>query len=398
MQNASTTRVSSRGLAGKSVLVAVAVLMAVAIPLAMMPRASADQWDDQISALQQQANQYQSQANQMRQQANTLANKLNDLRAQKASVEAEIQVSQAQYNKLVEQIQQTEQKIKDNQDALGATIADLYVDDTISPLEMLASSKNIGDYVDKQTYRTSVQDQLTQTIATIKELKTKLENDKKAVQEVINKQTAQRNTLAALESEQQRLLDETRGQEAAYQQMVANAQSQMAAAQAQQRAYYQSLLRSSPNGGASGVVGSFQYANWSGNMGCAGAYPYCQPQDSVVDEWALYNRECVSYVAWALQYRFGKYVAPFNGRGNAYEWPSSAPAYSGAYRVYSPQPGDAVILPADGSFAPIGHAMIVESVSGGWMRVSQYNFYGTGEYSTMDIKNSGVVLLRFPNR
>lgn len=398
MQNTSTTRVLSRGLAGKSVLIAAAVLMLAAAPLAMMGRAHADQWDDQISALQQQANQYQAQANQLQQQANTLENKLNDLRAQKAAVEAEIQASQAQFDKLTDQIKQTEQKIAENQDALGATIADLYVDDTISPLEMLASSKNIGDYVDKQTYRSSVQDQLTETIATIKELKTKLENDKKAVQEVLNKQTAQRNTLAAIESEQQRLLDETKGQEAAYQQLVANAQSQMAAARSQQQAYYRALLARSSDGGASGVVGSFQYTNWSGNMGCGGGYPYCGAQDSYADPWALYNRECVSYVAWALSARFGKYVAPFNGQGNAYQWPSSAPAYSGAYRVSSPQPGDAVILPADPNFAPVGHAMIVESVSGGWMHVSQFNMYGTGEFSTMDIRNSGVIILRFPNR
>jgi surface antigen len=106
----------------------------------------------------------------------------------------------------------------------------------------------------------------------------------------------------------------------------------------------------------------------------------------------------VSYVAWALEQRFGKYVANFNGQGNAMDWPSSAPRFSGAYRVYSPQPGDAVILPASGNFAPIGHAMIVESVSGNTMHVSQFNFYGTGEYSTMDVQNSGVVLLRFQNR
>lgn len=397
MKTTSTTRVSIRGLAAKSVLIAAAVLMVLGTPLAMMPRAKADQWDDQINALQQQANQYQAQANDMRQQADTLENKLNDITAQKNTVQAQLDVSQAQYDQLVEQIKQTQQKIQENQDALGTTIADLYVDDTISPLEMLASSKNIGDYVDKQTYRSSVQDQLTQTITTIKDLKAKLESDQKAVQDVINKQTAQRNTLAALATQQQQLLDETRGQEAAYQQMVANTRSQMQSAAAQQRAYYQSLLRSS-GGGSAGVVGSFQYTNWSGNMGCSGGYAYCGAQDSYADPFGLYNRECVSYVAWALYYRFGKYVAPFSGQGNAYQWPSSAPAYSGAYRVSSPQPGDAVILPADPNFAPVGHAMVVESVSGNWMHVSQYNMYGTGEFSTMDIANSGVIILRFPNR
>src|SRR3989344_3778416 len=118
----------------------------------------------------------------------------------------------------------------------------------------------------------------------------------------------------------------------------------------------------------------------------------------MVDPWNLYNRECVSYVAWALEKRFNKKVNPFRGDGNATDWPVSAVTWSGAMRVYSPQRGDVVVLPASGSFAPIGHVMIVESVSGNTMFVNQYNFYGTGQYSPMNVQNSGVVLLRFQNR
>jgi peptidoglycan DL-endopeptidase CwlO len=394
MKHRSTTPVS-KGLVTRSALVAAAVLMAVAAPLSLAPKVFADPYDDQINALQRQANLFQAQANEYHKKADTLANKLQEITTQKSAVQTQVDLSQAQFDKLQQQIADTTQKIKENQKALGTTIADLYVDDKISPLEMLASSKNIGDYVDKQTYRSSVRDALTQTIDKIKKLKTKLEADKQATKEVLDKQTVQRNALAALEAEQQRILNQTRGEEAAYQQQAASARVQLESVAERQRAYYESLLRS--GGGNAGVVGSFQYANWSGNQGCGGdGYRFCGPQDSYADDWNLYNRECVSYVAWALAERFGRDVQPFHGDGNAEDWPGSAPRWSRAVRVYSPQPGDAVILPASGSFAPIGHAMIVESVNGEWMHVSQYNFYGTGQYSTMDIKNSGVVLLRFP--
>lgn len=398
MKRLSTTLVS-KGLATKSTLVACAVLMAVAGPLSMMPKANADQYDDQINALQQQANQYQAAANEKQKQADTLANKLQDLANQKASVQTQIDLSQAQYNKLQDQIKQTEQKISDNKDALGSTIADLYVDNTISPLEMLASSKNIGDYVDKQTYQSSIQDTLTKTISTIKDLKTKLEGDKAAVKDVLDKQNAQKNSLVAIANQQQQLLDKTKGEEAAYQTQAAAAKTQLESVSAQQRAFYESLV--SHGGASAGVSGDFQYSNLTpsdGGSGCGGGgYPLCGPQDSYADQWGLYNRECVSYVAWALVNRFGKYVGHFGGAGNAYEWPSTAPRTSGAVRVYDPQPGDAVILPQSGSFAPIGHAMVVESVNGSTVHVSQYNFYGSGAYSSMDIQNSGVIYLRFPN-
>jgi peptidoglycan hydrolase CwlO-like protein len=378
------------------ILVAIATILAITIPIQMGATVKADPYDDQMSALQREIDAFNAQARQLNAKAQSLQAELAKLEAEKAALQKELDLSQVKFDKLTAEIKANEQKIADNREVLGETIADLYVDNKISPLEMLASSKNIGDYVDKQANRTAVRDTLSQTIEDIKALKQKNEQDKKAVEAVLNIQKAQKESLVAKEQQQADLIAQTKGEEAAYNSLVASNQQKLQDVSARQAAYYRNLLGS--GGGGSGVVGAFNYSNWSGNRGCGGGYPYCGPQDTSVDPWGLYNRECVSYVAWALEQRFGKYVANFNGQGNAMDWPSSAPRFSGAYRVYSPQPGDAVILPASGNFAPIGHAMIVESVSGNTMHVSQFNFYGTGEYSTMDVQNSGVVLLRFQNR
>lgn len=393
MKQRSTTPALKR-IATKSLLVAVAVLLVSAAPFNAVPKAHADQFDDKINSLQAQVSQYKAQAASLRQKIGSLQDAIAGLQAQQNAIQAQITLNETKIDQLNQQIADTEKKIADNKDALGKTLADMYVGNTISPLEMIASAKNIAEYVDKQSYQSSIGDQLQSTIKKINDLKAGLAKDKAAAEAVLADQQVQKNALVASQQQQQSILDETKGEEASYQQLVAASQQQLEGVAAQQRAYYQSLLASS-GGGSAGVVGSFQYTNWSGNMGCSGGYPYCAAHDSMVDPWQLYNRECVSYVAWALENRFGKSVNGFNGRGNAMDWPSSAPAYSGAVRVYSPQPGDAVILPATSGFAPIGHAMIVESVNGDWMHVSQYNFYGTGEYSTMDVKNSGVVLLRF---
>lgn len=404
MKQRSTTLVTS-GFLTKFALVGAAVLMSIATPLAMMPRAHADMYDDQINALQSKVNQYKQQAGALQVQIGSLQAAVNELEVQKNIIQTQIDLNQAKYEQLQQQIKDTEKKIADNKAALGEILADIKVGDSITPLEMLASSNNVAEYVDKQSYRSSASDNLKSMIDKIKQLKIDLDKAKADTEKVLADQNVQKNALIANQQQQQTLLDQTKGEEAAYQSLIGAAQQQMSDASARQAAYYRSL-QSSPGGGSAGVVGSFQYTNWSGNQGsCGGGYGYSSVQgrnycsyghDAIVDEWQLYNRECVSYVAWALQYKFGKHVNGFRGQGNAMDWPNSAPAYSGAVRVYNPQPGDAVILPASGGFAPIGHAMIVESVSGDWMHVSQYNFYGTGEFSTMDVKNSGVVLLRFP--
>lgn len=395
MKLLSTTSVS-KGIVTKSSLVAISVLMGISTPLAMISRAYADQYDNQIRALQEQKAAYDAQANALNAKAATLQGALDQIVQQKAAIMAQIALSQQQYDQLQAQIDKTKKDIADNKDALGQIIADMYVDDTITPLEMLASSTNIGDYVDKQTYREAIQSTLTATIKDIDALQKKLEKSQADVAKILEEQQGQKAQLAAKEAEQASLVEQTKGEEAAYQKLSSDVAAQAANAAAQQRAYYAALR--AQNGGSgvnSGVIGSFVYSNWSGNQGCGGdGYPYCGAQDSYSDPWDLYNRECVSYAAWRIAGHYGKQVQEFNGAGNAYQWPNSA---AGAWRVYDPQPGDAVVLPIVYGLAPVGHLMVVESPpSNGWVHVSQYNFYGTGEYSEMDIRTSGVIFLRFP--
>lgn len=391
--------VSLRSKATKVVLGVCALLVAIAAPLQLTSSdVHADQYDDQISAIRAQVNQYQSQANQLHQQATSLQAAVSALGAEVSGIQAQLALSQAQYDKLTNDIAINKQKLADNQVALGTIIANLYIDSSISPLEMLASSNNVGEYMDKNTYRSSVRDQLNATINTVKTLKTQLETDQANVAKVLSDQKAQQATLTAKQAEQQDLLNQTQGNEAAYQQKVADGQAQMAAVAAQQRA----ALAKITSGGMYnyGTFGSFQFRNYSGNIPCGGGgYTLCGAQDSYSDQWGLLNRECVSYTAWAAYNRFGKNVTNFSGAGNAYQWPSTAQSLMNATVDDVPEAGSVAILPPTPGFSPIGHAMMVESVlGGGWVHVSQYNFGGSGEYSTMDIAASGVVFVHFQNR
>lgn len=374
-----------------------AVLVAIASPLQLTSGdVHADQYDDQINAIQNEVNQYQAQADKYHKKADTLQAAVNALTAEKNAIQSQLDLSQAKFDKLTNQIAKNKKKLKENQKALGEIIADLYVDGEVSPLEMLASSKNVGEFMDKNTYQSAIRDKLNSTISSIKTLKEKLENDQKAVKKVLEEQKSQRAALAAKEAQKQALLSQTRGSEAAYKKKVANGQAQMAAVAAEQQA---ALARATGGGAYNyGTIGSFQFRNYSGNMGCTGGYTYCGPQDSYSDPWGLYNRECVSYTAWAVVNRFNKYVTNFAGAGNAYQWPSTAQSM-GAYTDHNPSVGSVAILPPTPGFSPIGHAMLVESIQGGgWVHVSQYNFGGTGEYSTMDIQSSGVVFVHFRSR
>jgi peptidoglycan hydrolase CwlO-like protein len=384
----------------KALIVTAVVVMAFGVPIQLSKSAFADKYDDRINALQQEVSQFQAEAARLSAQAQTLQGALATLANEKSAIQTQIDLSQAKYDKLVADIAATEAKIKDNQDVLGDTIADLYVDGKVTPLEMLASSKNVSDYLDKQEARNSVREQLTATISQIKNLKTQLDQQKVDVEKVLAEQNGQKEILITKENEQANLLAQTQGQESAYQQLSAQRTAEMAAVQAQQRAAIAALTNGGQN--SAGSAGSFQYRNYSGNQGsCGGGYPstWCSaPLDAYVDSWALYTRECVSYAAWAAQARFGKHVTSFSGSGHAYQWPNTASSLMGANVDNTPTVGSVAITPRT-NFTPLGHAMVVEEVYGdGWVRVSQYNFAGTGEYSTMDLKITSAVYVHFQDQ
>lgn len=391
-----TTTPASISFIAKVLLVVAVVVMALAIPIQIGSTVFANDYDEKIKALQQDINKYQAEADRLNTQATTLQSTLAQLANQKAAIQAQIDLSQAKYDQLVIDIANTEKKIADNQNALGETIADLYVDEKISPLEMLASSKNISEYLDKQEYRNSIRDELVKTITTVKDLKAELDIQKIDAEKVLDEQKIQRQSLIAKENENQAILTTTQGQEASYLQLVTSTTEQLKAVHAEQQAAFARLTNNGANN--AGAVGAFQFRNFSGNQNCGGGYPYCASQDSMTDPWGLYNRECVSWSAWRAT-QAGKRVGNFSGKGNAYEWPSSASGWMGATVNNTPAVNAVAILPRTPGFAPLGHSMNVEAIlEDGWLRVSQYNFGGTGQYSTMDIQSSGVVFIHFPNK
>src|SRR5690606_8651362 len=102
----------------------------------------------------------------------------------------------------------------------------------ISTLEMLATSKDLSEFVDKEQYRSSVQDKIKLTLDKITALKLELKGKQEEIQKLLKQQEHQRNVLADKRKEQQWLLEKTRGQEAVYKNMVADLQKQLVQAEA----------------------------------------------------------------------------------------------------------------------------------------------------------------------
>lgn len=193
---------------------------------------SAETLSEKIANLQSQIDQNQAEADRLSGEANNLQNALNILNAEKNAIQLQIDLNQAKSDQLAGQIEENQKKLEKQQAVLSETVSDLSVESTVSPIELLAGSPSIGDFIDRQEYRSSVQEQIENAIATVKKLKAQLAEQRKEVETILAEQKVQRDQLAAKEAEQAQLLAATQAQESQYHTHVENLQAQKAQAEA----------------------------------------------------------------------------------------------------------------------------------------------------------------------
>lgn len=369
MRQRSTTPVSKHKRIKKLTLVA-AFLMAVATPLGLSQSTNAVDYQGRIDAIQRQIDRYQAEASKLSKKGDSLQKKLNAITNEKRQIQASLELSQAQYDKLQDDIAKTENDIQTNRGVLGDTMANMYIDGNISPIEMLASSNNIGDYLDKQEYQATVRDELARTIDTIKALKEKLQKQQENVKTVLDNQTRARDALAKKEQEQQQLLSETRGREGAYQKLSEKSRKEKERLMDEQAAAI--AAASSNNGGVKFVGGGSGGYPWhSGNCVMWGMYSTGGADGNGGDGWGYGCRQCASYAAWKVGQHTG--IIPTN-LGHANQFPYAYPAS----RKGTTAKKNSLGVISAGAY---GHVVWVESDpdASGFITVSQYNAnYGGG--------------------
>ena len=345
----------------------------------------ADQFDAQINALNAKNNDARNVLGGLTAVAGSYQEKIAQLQSQVSSVEAALSASQSRQAVLQDQITAAKAKIALQRKYLGEDIKAMYVDGQLSTIEALATSKNLGDYIDKEEYRTAVQNKINASIKQIAVQQEALQKQKAELDGLVAAQQQQQQLLASKRNEQQQMLSYNQSQQAGYNQQISSNNTQIAALRRQQVAANSRFIGSySPGSGAT----------------CGGGYPgwLCNAsQDSIIDPWGMYNRECVSYTAYKVH---ADYLAGRNsvdmpywgGRGNANQWDDNA-RRMGLRVDQSPEPG-AIAVSNSGYY---GHVMYVESVNGdGTFNLSQYNASWDGRYSTRSgVSVGSLVFIHF---
>jgi peptidoglycan DL-endopeptidase CwlO len=335
----------------------------------------ADQFDAQIQQLQQQNSANQAQADSLAATAASYQQAVDALNAQISSLQQNIVNTQSQIDALQKQIDEAQAELEHEKQVLGENIKTMYLEGDVSTLEVLASSRDLSDFVNKQEYRNSVANKVTDSVNKINALKAQLQSQQRQQQDLLKDLQSQQVQLQSQENQQAQLLSYTEGQKATYDQQISANNSQIMSLRAQQAALNRKL-------------GGVPVAGDPGHGGYPGQWDRAS-QDSLLDSWGMYNRECVSYTAWKVYQTFG-YMPYWGGSGNANQWPGDAQR-AGIPTGSTPRVHSVAIW----NVGAFGHAMWVEAVNGNTIYVSQYNYDLAGHYSEMSINGSGLTYIYF---
>jgi peptidoglycan DL-endopeptidase CwlO len=351
----------------------------------------------QISNLNAANNQAQNVLSGLQSQASSFQDAINRLQAQISVLQGQIDTNQAQQNALQAQIDANEVELARQKALLGSDIKAMYVDGQPSTLEMLASSGSLSDFVDKEQYRTDVQNKIQDTLTKIADLQRKLGDQKAAIDVLIKSLQTQQGQLDGARAQQAQMLSYNQQQQDTYNQQIKANKSALSQLYAQQAA----IIAASFGGGIHyGGTGGYPWPdapclNSGGDCSAYSVSPYNwgmngQPYD--LAGWQY--RNCTSYAFWRLAQVTGITLTAalfpnvYNSGGRIKYSP--ADFRNQGYRVDNDPNGNAVL--AVNTAGNFGHIMYVEGVVGGQAVVSQYNAAGDGRFSTATLSNTSTIV------
>lgn len=341
---------------------AVIVVVTMLLSPYLQRNASADQFDQQIAALQAQAGALQQQVNALRQQssaatAQALATQqaLTATQAQLTSAQTSLELANQRLAATTAQLHQTENQLASDRDELSRLIVVMYeLRANGSVTRAVLDSKSFVDAMQTITSVSQVSSRVSTLVDDVRARDAQL-TALRATQEVEQQQATQLvgtlQTLAQQQHAQEQQLQQEAGslsgQAAVLVQQIHSVQSRIAQVQAEQAA-----ARAAASAGAvrilDGAIPPFAYG----------------PRD----DWFPWG-QCTWYVAS---------LRDVTWNGDAWAWASSA-ADAGAPEGMTPRVGAIVVFGRGGAYSNFGHVAYVVSVHGpSSFTVDEGNFLGLG--------------------
>ncbi len=195
--------------------------------------------ENQIEQKQQEINQYQQRIKDNQQKARTLNNdiqiledQISQIRVEIGQVDLVIQESTLNIQGIDVKINELNKKIDQKKDLLAEYIRTVAVYDQDTLLEMVLRNEKFSDFFNQISALENVQEQTQNVLIAIQSLKQEseeqrgeLQNEREAQNRLKSLQLIQKRTVEKRQWQKEDLLDQTKGEEYRYQQLIKNAES-----------------------------------------------------------------------------------------------------------------------------------------------------------------------------
>lgn len=169
--------------------------------------------------------------------AQTLENKVRDLEVEIDNASTKIELSQLKIDELQTDLEITTAELDRQRNILNESIRTLYIEGDVNTVELLLGAENFGDFFDQQEYLERLKIAVQESADQVEQLKLEIEAEKQREEALLLDLEQQKDVLANKRNEQQRLLDQTRGEEAIYQAQLEDLRNQLQEAQRELEAF-----------------------------------------------------------------------------------------------------------------------------------------------------------------
>ena len=257
--------------------------------------AQVDARDAQIRQLEGLIEQYNQEITKKQSEAQNLSNQISIFELQMKQAQAEIDATNLTIKQLTSAINQKEKNIKEKEGEievqnilLARYLKQVQRSDGGSLLEFLLKNQKFSDFFNDLNSISNIQNQIHTTLSKIKDLKGKLvkekedlEDDKVEQEQLKRIQSKQKTALETAKKDRQKLLEQTKGQEKIYQQLIAKTRADIEKIKNQpynlamgfKMTFEEALGHAMPASQRTGVRPAFLMAilkiesDWGGNVG-----------------------------------------------------------------------------------------------------------------------------------
>lgn len=220
---------------------------------------------DKINTLNTQIKQNQQAANGKHAEASTLQGTINELNSSIDAAQDSLDLTILQSSQTTDKINAQNAELEKQKLILKDNLKIVYKQGETTPIEVVASSKNLSDFVAQQQYLSAIKKKIDDNLVKIAAIKVDLEAKKTELTTLSAQQKAQVDSIAGQRAQKATLLAQTRGDEAKFQSQVADLAVKKAEAEKQMAA--QAAIISKGNYVSKGRVNAGDTIGYMGSSG-----------------------------------------------------------------------------------------------------------------------------------